>query len=269
MKFNTLLRFGCIAILFASCEDAFEYHPYDIKLYGERNVNNHNIAKIEENCKDKDTLYVVFTGDTQGWFDQTKDMIADINSLDNIDFVVHGGDVTDYGNVKDFLWQRDLLKTLKVPFVVIIGNHDCLGNGKLTYKKIFGPTNFSFIAGRIKFVCLNTNALEYDYAEPIPDFDFLEKESNSDLDKFESTIFSMHVPPKNEQFNDNVLHAFHHYINMFPNPLFCTAAHVHSTSIREPLDDGILYYTSSCTKDRTYLYFTITKTSYHYEIRSY
>ena len=48
---------------------------------------------------------------------------------------------------------------LHVPYVALIGNHDCLGTGAETYKAVFGPTNFSFIAGDVKFVCLNTNAL--------------------------------------------------------------------------------------------------------------
>ena len=45
-----------------------------------------------------------------------------------------------------------------VPYVGLIGNHDCLGTGEETFRIVFGDPNFSFIAGRIKFVCLNTNA---------------------------------------------------------------------------------------------------------------
>ena len=84
----------------------------------------------------------------------------------SIDFVIHGGDMSDFGVTKEFLWQRDIMNGLKVPYVALIGNHDCLGTGEETYKTVFGPTNFSFIAGNVKFVCLNTNALEYDYPSP-------------------------------------------------------------------------------------------------------
>ena len=43
-------------------------------------------------------------------------------------------------------------------FVALLGNHDCLGTGNQSYQKIFGNPDFSFIAGKVNFVCLNTNA---------------------------------------------------------------------------------------------------------------
>lgn len=49
----------------------------------------------------------------------------------DIDFVVHGGDVTDFGATKVYLWSRDLLKTLNKLFVTLLGNHDCWGTGNL------------------------------------------------------------------------------------------------------------------------------------------
>lgn len=46
--------------------------------------------------------------------------------------------------------------------------------GKDTIRFVFfGNPNFSFVAGDVKFLCLNTNALEYDYSTPIPDFEFI------------------------------------------------------------------------------------------------
>lgn len=68
------------------------------------------------------------------------------------------------------------MNKLNVPYVTLIGNHDVLGNGKAVFEEIFGTDNFSFIAGKTKFVCLNTNALEYDYSHPVPDFNFLNSE---------------------------------------------------------------------------------------------
>jgi len=41
---------------------------------------------------------------------------------------------------------------------------------------------FYDIAGDVKFVCLNTNALEYDYSEPVPDFTFMENELTNRTD---------------------------------------------------------------------------------------
>ena len=76
----------------------------------------------------------------------------------------------------EFEKQRDILNRLNVPYVCLLGNHDCLATGKEVFNTIFGDENFSFTAGNVRFVCLNTNALEFDYSEAVPDFSFLERE---------------------------------------------------------------------------------------------
>ena len=136
-----------------------DYHPYDVRISGETEVNAHNIERIEANCQGKTTIRFVTMGDSQRWYDETEDFVKEINKRNDIDFVIHGGDMSDFGLTKEFLWQRDIMNGLNVPYVTLIGNHDCLGTGAETYKAVFGPTNFSFIAGNVKFVCLNTNAL--------------------------------------------------------------------------------------------------------------
>lgn len=164
---KTYLYIFVLLIGLSGCE-LVDYHPYDVHITGEREVNAHNIKEIEKNCQEKTTIRFVTMGDSQRWYDETNDFVRAINKRDDIDFVIHGGDISDFGVTKEFIWQRDIMNKLRVPYVVIIGNHDCLGTGRDAYQAIFGTTNFSFIAGKVKFICLNTNALEYDYSEPIP-----------------------------------------------------------------------------------------------------
>ena len=114
---------------------------------------------IENQCKNKTTIKFAGMGDSQRWYDETEDFVKHVNLRTDIDFVIHGGDVSDFGLTKEFLWQRDILNKLNMPYVVLIGNHDCVGTGEDVYRKVFGNTNFSFIAGDVKFVCLNTNAM--------------------------------------------------------------------------------------------------------------
>lgn len=254
-----------LSMLVTGC-DMIDYHPYDVDISGERGVNDQNIVRIESNCLNKDTIRVVYTGDTQGWFDETREMVKSINGRSNVDFVVHGGDISDFGLTKEFEWQRDILDDLHMPYVVIIGNHDCLANGEDAYSEIFGNMNFSFIAGRVKFVCLNTNAFEFDYSSAIPDFEFIEKEIKSDSANFDRTVISMHAGPYSEQFNNNVVKPFEYYVKMYPNVLFCTKAHDHRLTVETPFNDGITYYGSDCAKDRNYLLFTIYPNGYHYEV---
>lgn len=238
-----------------------DYHPYDVRISGETNVNAHNIAKIEANCKGKTSIHFVTMGDSQRWYDETEDFVKAINQRDDIDFVIHGGDMSDFGVTKEFIWQRDIMNGLKVPYVALIGNHDCLGTGEETYKAIFGPTNFSFIAGNVKFICLNTNALEYDYSEPVPDFTFMEKELTDREEEFEKTVVSMHARPYTDVFNDNVAKVFQYYVAQYKGIQFCTAAHTHHFADETPYNDDIHYITTDCMDYRSYIVFTITPTS--------
>ena len=152
-----MLRRGLYTLLsclvFASC-DMIDYHPYDVRISGETDVNAHNIEQIEANCKGKTTLRFITMGDSQRWYDETEDFVNEINKRDDIDFVIHGGDMSDFGLTKEFLWQRDVMNKLKVPYVVLIGNHDCLGTGAETYRAVFGPSNFSFIP----IVCFSSSS---------------------------------------------------------------------------------------------------------------
>ena len=252
-----------------SCSDVFDTHPYDVSFEGEKAINSTHIAQITARCANKDTLRVVVTSDTQGWYDETKAMVSSINRLADVDFVIHGGDFSNYGATKEFVWQREIFDHLQMPYVALIGNHDCLGTGVDVFRKMYGDTNFSFIAGRVKFICLNTNALEYDFSEAIPDFDFLEAELHKDQGAYDRTVFCMHAPPFNEQFNNQVVNAFNHYLERFPSPIFCTHGHLHRFVANDLFGNGIVYYCSDSANHRNYLLFTITPSGYSYEVIDY
>ena len=265
MKLSKLLFIPLIGLFMGSC-DMIDYHPYDVRISGPTDINNRNIAKIEANCKDKTTIRFVTMGDSQRWYDETQDFVNHLNKRDDIDFVIHGGDFSDFGVTDEFLWQRDIMNKLKVPYVGLIGNHDCIGTGEETYRAIFGDPNFSFIAGRIKFVCLNTNALEFDYSRPIPDFDFINAQLEDRHEEYDRTIFSMHIRPFCFEFNNNVAQVFQYSIKRFPGLLFCTAAHEHHVFEEDLFDDGVMYYMSDCMKNRCYYVFTVTPDGYEREV---
>ena len=252
--------------LLAACDKVFDVHPYDVNIKGEKNINAKQIALIEERTHDKETIRFAFISDTHQWFDDAKAEIRDINRRTDIDFVVHGGDITDFGATKEYLWSRDLLKTLNIPFVTLLGNHDCLGTGNQAYEVVFGNPDFSFIAGRVKFVCLNTNAIEYDYSRPVPNFDFMEEEVKKDADRFDRTVICMHAAPYSEQFNNNVAKVFNYYTLNFPRLQFCLYGHGHHTEQHDIFNNGIVYYEVANAPKRQYYIFTITPETYSYEI---
>lgn len=264
--FRVFLNIFLLLIFLNSC-DLIDYHPYDGKLDSdtETDINRKNIAKIEELCKDKDTVRFAMISDTQRSYDETEDFMKHFNSeVNHVDFILHGGDMADFGMKKEYEWTHRILSKLKVPYVALIGNHDIIGNGDHVFRKMYGDENFSFIVGDTKIICLNTNAIEYDYSHPVPDFTFI-KDQIADTISNKRTIVAMHAPPGNEQFNNNVKDIFHWVISHAPSLLFYLHGHEHNFKIQDLFNDGLLYYGCTSIAKRGYYLFTLTPDGYSYE----
>lgn len=261
-----LFVWGIFALLLSSCSGGvFDTHPYDVDISGETGINARQMSVIESKFANKDTLRVAFISDTHLWLSDAKDQVEDVNRRKNIDFVVHCGDLTDTATEVEFEWSRDILSDLNYPFVALIGNHDFLGTGDQTYEVMYGPMDFSFIAGRVKFLCLNTNATEYDYLAAIPNFDWMEEEMTKDSDRFDRTVIIMHAPPYSDQFNNNVCKAFRRYLDYFPGLMCCVYGHNHDDAVSDFYNDGLIFYGIDCAQHRNYRILTITPDGYEME----
>lgn len=249
--------------LSASCQ--VEYHPYDTRIDGETGVNARNIVRIEAACEGKRTIRFAQISDTQRWYDETEDAVKAVNARDGIDFVIHTGDLADFGMRAEFERQRDILNRLRVPYVALLGNHDCLVTGEEIFTEIFGAVDFAFTAGNVRFICLNTNALEFDRDIPVPNFDFLERELDGFPAEAEKTVAAMHAKPFSEQFDNNVARMFQHTIRQFPSLQFCVNGHDHNFAAEDLFDDGVMYYECDNVGKRAYLLFTINDLGYEYE----
>lgn len=248
--------FGCL--LLSGCE-LIDYHPYDARISGARDINARNVARIEAATAGRSDVCFVVISDTQRWYDETAAAVKSINARTNVDFVIHCGDLTDFGATNEFEWMRDELERLDVPYVCLIGNHDWLGNGGEVFHAMFGSPNFSFNAGDTHFICLDTNALEHDYSDPIPDFAFIRADREGLPAEVRRTVLAVHAEPTSDQFNNNVAELFHHEMRAFPGLQFGVCGHLHSTTVTEPLADGVTYYRCGAAKKRQYLVFNLTQ----------
>lgn len=255
-----------VTVSLSAC-DMLESHPYDVKISGEKHLTEKNTTLIETSLRDRKSFIFAMISDTQRGYDETKDAVKAINGMKNIDFVVHGGDFTEYGATREFEWQRDILSHLSVPYVSVIGNHDCIATGLETYKTVYGPLNYSFTAGDVIFLCLNTNALEFDYSVSVPDFTFLKEELQDIPSHITRTVVLMHAGPFSEQFNNNTAQEFHNLLKNFPGLQFCMYGHGHHVEVSDMFDDGIIYYECANIKKRSFLLFTIKEDGgYDYEV---
>lgn len=288
MKHKIVFALIALSVILSGC-DNFEYHPYAAKIEGKTGVNKANIKRI---CTGITALPLkfAFITDTQSAYDETAKAIDIIRQRGDIDFIVHGGDQTDFGLPKEFMWCRDILEKARIPYFAVIGNHDCLGNGEDSFTYIYGRKNFSFNVAGVHFLCLNTNALEYDYSEPVPDLDFMERDAN-DVKALNSstpgtithTVVIMHSRPYDEQFNNNLAKVFLLYLLQFPGmesdapsrqggdfagsrqKAFCVNGHNHHMAVNDIYDQGILFYQCANMERRSFFVFTITPEGYEME----
>lgn len=119
-------------VFLAGCGE-FLNSPFTDELQTKtRNWNNENIARIQA-LDLTDTFKVATIADTHSNYDDLIDVIEELNSRTDIDFVVHLGDFTERGyNFEYDIFVR-ALRGLQKPFVVAIGNHDSVGKGAQMY----------------------------------------------------------------------------------------------------------------------------------------
>lgn len=224
-------------MLMVSCETVFDYSPYCINFTGkDKDVNLKNIDRII-NQPANDTIQIAFTGDTHNFFDELEFFVEKVNAMEAIDFVIHVGDIADFGLPKQYLWGNSLLSQLKAPYLVTIGNHDLVGNGMEAYMEMYGLLNFSFIYQGFKFVFINTNSLEFQYNGLVPDLHWLEQQllpSN----EFNSVVLVFHLPP-GIGFDPNLEEGFYQTISKFNNVIAVFHGHSHHFEMYYPTTDSI------------------------------
>jgi Icc protein len=241
----------CFTIIcIASCKK-FEANPYSTQLPEElpSQLNKHNLDLLTTREHDEqDTVRFIFTGDTQRFYEELKDLVTMVNTLSGIHFVIVAGDITDFGLTKEFQWIYEHLNRLNVPYIGVVGNHDLSGNGTALYEKIFGPKNFSFRFKGTKFICHDTNSREYNYNGQVPDLSFINAEiSDSTAEHF---VGVSHVPPFNGDFDPAMENDYSKLLASDPRFLLSLHGHLHGTYDSTKYNDHVRYIVTPTVQKR-------------------
>ncbi len=233
----------------ASC-DQFEYHAYETNRY-KAPVEASNVYNLEQLLKipHKDTLRLIFTGDTQRHYDDLKELVSRINLIPDVDAVFVAGDLIEFGLSNEFEWVCEELIRLNAPFLTVIGNHDCQANGLQVYQDIYGPLNYSFTWNKLRFVMHNTNGREFGFDGTAPNLVWMQQQL-MDEQNFDATIFLSHVPPFHDDFDENIELAYAQLVRDAKNTLFVAHGHNHHQFISQPYNDGIWYLNTSSPENR-------------------
>ena len=93
--------------------------------------------------------------------DDLKLTVAQINSMDSVDFVLVTGDITHKGDKESIIIAKQILDSLDIPYYVIPGNHDTKFGEQciVDFVEVFGASNFIFQHDSCAFVGINTGQL--------------------------------------------------------------------------------------------------------------
>ena len=91
--------------------------------------------------------------------------VRDINArVPEVDFVVHLGDVTDFGKPSEFAGARAILDSLRCPLYPVVGNHDNFeSDDKNAWKAFAGrdSTNYTFDCSGFHFIVIDCTSNPY------------------------------------------------------------------------------------------------------------
>jgi Icc-related predicted phosphoesterase len=184
-------------------------------------------------------------------------MVETVNAMPDVDAVIITGDLADFGASFEYEEINKELKKLKVPFITVIGNHDCLANGTKLYQEIYGPLNYSFTWNGIRFIMHNTNSREFNFNGSVPDLSWIEQQL-TDKQNYDACIFVSHVPPYSDDFDSNLEEAYTSLIRNTKHTLFSSNGHRHNFAFNQPYGDGIWYLNTSSPTNRIFNVMSIT-----------
>lgn len=253
-----------ILLLITSCEELFDYSPYVIDFNDKNsNVNQSNINTLISKTED-DTIKFAVTGDSHMAYDETNGFVEKANEDKSLDFVIHTGDLTDFGLPKQYIWGNSALQMLNKPYFVTIGNHDLAGNGKTSYLEMFGPLDFSFIYCRMKLIFINTNSREFKFNGHVPDLDWLDAQLKPE-NSFNKVIVIYHVPPDDDDFDSLLKNKFYETLVRYNNVLLSVHGHTHNFKIYQSRQDQAISVNTYALEDRKFNVITIINKDFYIE----
>lgn len=156
---------ACLAVLSTACLGPT---PFGAES-DERDLNRKNLARLERQRARAESLRLAIITDTHAEYDALARTVRALNA-DDLDMVLHLGDQTNLGLLREFEWTRDVMRETEAPLLFTIGNHDAISSGEAIYRRMYGPLDYGFDYAGFHFVVFNSNTLEFPGSAPNVDW---------------------------------------------------------------------------------------------------
>jgi hypothetical protein len=196
-----LAAWSSVAALLAGC---LEYSPHQLPTdASERDLNRKAIERILAGPAAPMRFAVI--GDTQRAFDEAEEVVEAINRRGDVLFAVQIGDFTNLGTWPEFRLMHRIFSRLHVPWVVVAGYHEFIGNAAAIYGAMFGPTDFAFTLGRVRFVLFDSNSSRHGYDGTVPDVGWVAEQLAPDAEHDVAIAFAHVAPGEGKDFDDRLV----------------------------------------------------------------
>lgn len=248
-------------VLGAGC---LEYSPHALPTAGsERDLHAKALLRLQQ-TPTPPVLKFALIGDTQLLVDDARDAVAAANRIDGLSFVVQLGDFTHAGILQEYQQMLEEFERLSVPYFVVIGNHDQLGNGRAIYERMFGPVNTAFTFGGTRFLLVDTNSREAAFDGSVPDMAWLRwhlvgaaAEECSTVanaavgrDGDAPAVLFAHVAADGEEFHTALRSE---YAELLQAGGVRASFHAHEHRFRSGVHDGVPFFVTGAVEDRAML----------------
>lgn len=112
--------------------------------------NYHQLQKID---RSRGAFSFIIFGDNKDSGSTFDRLIADLNQS-HARFAIDDGDLVEIGERAQFKFFLSQIRTLRVPLLTVMGNHE-LDGGRGDYYDIFGPFYYAFSVGDAYFIVLD------------------------------------------------------------------------------------------------------------------
>lgn len=249
-------------LFIGSCEDYFEFSPYASNVKDSyKNIGEKNLERIiVTDTAHKDEVRVAVIADSHYNYHELSEAITDINSCNDIDFVVVNGDIADHGYLKEYELFHENMDKLHVPYITVIGNHDYRSNGEDIYKDMFGAYNKSFVYNNNLFILFDDVFWE---SNKNPDIDWLEEQLEHS-EQYDHILVFAHIPPYTDQFTVEYEKKYKDLMLSY-NVDISVHGHIHKNKYGDYYGDGMIYLAVGTIVDKEYSIITISNSGIELE----
>jgi 3',5'-cyclic-AMP phosphodiesterase len=261
IKLKLAISISLLLVLISSCSKTFDYSVYSSYVpiaFRESRVESIELLEQNEQIIANNTPFkFALISDSHTSYNDLEDFTNAIKQKSDIQFILHGGDLTDGGMLAEYQLYHNIMNNSQKPYFPVIGNHDCLANGLSIYNDMFGDDDYTITFKNCKIIFFNDVVWELENREP--DYFWL-MDQLADTSGIDHVLVISHISPYSDSFTPLNSYAYLNILAKYKVDL-STHGHDHSYYNGSYNNDGIEYLIIGSVEEKHYVEITVDNDS--------